>query len=89
MQATQPNPNSELDLYAAQAIDAARPVAMMASAALGRPVPLEVCYSARGFYLGTYVDDEPYSRESAEYWTTREAAEAALAGGQWTQRQWA
>ncbi|MBL8345387.1 MAG: hypothetical protein JNN03_08095 [Rubrivivax sp.] len=68
---------------------ATRPVAQIAAAALGRPVPLEVCYSARGFYLGTYVDDEPYSRESAEYWTTREAAEAALAGGQWTQRQWA
>lgn len=78
----------ELDLRADSTAGATRPVARIAAAALGRPVPLEVCYSAAGFYLGTYVDNEPYSRESAEYWTTREAAEAALAGGQWTQRQW-
>lgn len=78
----------EPDLRADPTAGASRPVAQIATATLGRPVPLEVCYSAGGFYLGTYVDNEPYSRESAEYWTTREAAEAALAGGQWTQRQW-
>lgn len=78
---------SELNLCAAQTAGTARPVAQIASAALGHPVPLEVCYSAAGFYLGTYVQAEPYSRESVEYWRKREEAEAALASGRWTQRQ--
>lgn len=78
---------SELSLGTTQAVDAARPVAQIASAALGRPVPLEICYSARGFYLGTYVDAEPNSRESVEYWHKREEAEAAMASGRWTQKQ--
>jgi hypothetical protein len=77
----------ELNLCAAQTVDAARPVAQIASAALGHPVPLEICYSAAGFYLGTYVDAEPYSRESVEYWRKREEAAAALASGRWTQKQ--
>lgn len=77
----------ELKLCAAQAVDAARPMAQIASATLGRPVPLEICYSAAGFYLGTYVDAEPYSRESVEYWRKREEAAAALASGRWTQKQ--
>lgn len=78
---------SELNRGAKRAADAARPVARIASAALGHPVRLEVCYSAAGFYLGTYVQAEPYSRESVEYWRKREEAEAALASGRWTQRQ--
>lgn len=78
---------SELHVCAAQAVNAGRPVAQIASAALGRPVLLEICYSAAGFYLGTYVDAEPYSRESVEYWRKREEAAAALASGRWTQKQ--
>ena len=38
---------------------------------------LQVCRSAAGYYLGTYCDCGPYSRES-EYFDTREEAEAAL-----------
>lgn len=54
----------------------------------GVSLPLEVMRSAAGFYLGTSQDDMPYSRESAEYWPTYEAAEAALDAGPdaWTQR---
>ena len=46
-----------------------------------------VCYSARGFYIGTRDEDGlPYSRESVEYWPQRETAEACLANGRWTQK---
>ncbi|MCW5631919.1 MAG: hypothetical protein KIT17_01150 [Rubrivivax sp.] len=62
-------------------------MAQLASHALGRQATLEVCRSAAGFYLGTYVDHEPYSRESVEYWNTRKEAQDALVNGQWTQRQ--
>jgi hypothetical protein len=51
-----------------------------------RRLPLQVCESAAGFYLGTMDEDEPYSRESAEYWRTREEANAALQSpSRWTQ----
>jgi hypothetical protein len=45
----------------------------------GQDYPLQVCESAAGYYLGTRMPNgEPYSRESAEYWRTREEAETAL-----------
>lgn len=47
---------------------------------------LQVLDSPVGFYLGTLEDGLPYSRESVEYWPTREAAQAALDAGIWTQR---
>jgi hypothetical protein len=52
-------------------------------------LPLQVCPSAAGFYLGTLTPKgEPYSRESVQYWPTRGAAERALRIGRpaWTQR---
>jgi hypothetical protein len=53
-------------------------------------LPLQVCRAASGIhYIGTLTPEgEPYSRESAEYWPTREAAEKALKAGRstWTQR---
>lgn len=51
-------------------------------------LPLEVMRSAAGFYIGTSEDGMPYSRESNEYWPTREQAERAMALGEdgWTQR---
>lgn len=56
----------------------------------GRTLPLKVCRAASGiFYLGTLEEDgAPYSRESAEYWRTREEAERALTQGPplWSQR---
>jgi hypothetical protein len=54
----------------------------------GEDLPLEVCESAAGYYIGTKQDGEPFTRESAEYWPTRTEAEAALRRGRpaWTQR---
>lgn len=51
-----------------------------------RQLPVEVCASEAGFYLGTRDGNgEPFSRESV-YWVTREEAERALRTGNWTQR---
>ena len=61
---------------------------MLARQCSGKHLPLEVCYSARGFYLGTRDSDGcPYSRESQEYWTKRDEAQAALDADLWTQLQ--
>jgi len=49
-------------------------------------LPLEVLQSAAGFYIGTFNEDGPISRESVEYFPTREVAEVALTEGSWTQR---
>lgn len=49
-------------------------------------LPLEVLRSAAGFYIGTACDGIPVSRESVEYFRSREAALSALATGAWTQR---
>lgn len=51
-----------------------------------RRLPLSVLKSARGYYLGTFCDLGPVSRESAEYWPSEEQAQAAMASGEWTQR---
>ncbi len=52
-----------------------------------RQLPLQVCQSAAGFYLGTKEKDQPFSRESVESWLTREEAnEALLSARKWTQR---
>lgn len=56
---------------------------------IGYRLPLSVLESFRGFYLGTANDEGPVSRESVEYWRTREAAQSALSAGEgkgWTQR---
>jgi len=50
-------------------------------------LPLQVLQSHAGFYIGTFSDEDgPISRESEEYFPTRQAAEAALASGTWTQK---
>lgn len=51
----------------------------------GNNYPLQVLQSRRGFYLGT-LDDEglPFSRESAEYFRSHQAAADALHSGRWT-----
>lgn len=56
------------------------------SAAAGQPLPLEVHKSRAGYYLGTWSDDGPFTRESAEYWRTQDKAAEALKTGRWTQR---
>ena len=62
-------------------------------------LPLQVLGSKAGFYIGTFLEldltlemDEmpeffgPVSRESEEYFSTAEEAQAALDKGLWTQR---
>ena len=61
-------------------------IGAMAKRIFDRTLELQICYSAAGFYLGTYDEDGPCTRESAEYWTSREAAARALESGVWTQR---
>ena len=51
-----------------------------------RVLPLQVLQSAAGFYIGT-SDLGPYSHESEEYFSCEEAAVAALASDNWTQRR--
>lgn len=67
----------------------AGPSGLLAREFAGRRLPLQVLRSAAGFYIGTADDDGPCSRESAEYWRTAEAAQAALDAGPdaWTQRE--
>jgi hypothetical protein len=55
--------------------------------AAGEILPLKVCQSRAGFYIGTTTElGEPFSRESAEYWAKRPQAENALQSGKWSQR---
>jgi hypothetical protein len=49
-------------------------------------LPLQVCQSQAGFYIGTWDEFGPYSRESVEYFKTRKKADEAFATGNWTQR---
>lgn len=58
----------------------------LAKAYCNRVLPLDVYKSNAGFYIGTYSEDGPCSRESVEYFRTETAAREALATTQWTQR---
>lgn len=49
-----------------------------------RKLPLGVYKSNSGFYIGTYDYDGPCSRESEEYFDTREEAHEALLTNNWT-----
>lgn len=62
------------------------PIIGRLSAAAGQALPLQVCFSRAGYYLGTQDELGPVSRESIEYWPTRTAADEALSTGHWTQR---
>ena len=52
-----------------------------------RELPLEVLRSAAGYYLGTWDEEGPFTRESQEYFSNERAAWDALARGDWTQRK--
>lgn len=52
----------------------------------GFRLELTVLNSEGGFYIGTYNNEGPVTRESLEYWTTLEAAQSALKRDAWTQR---
>lgn len=50
-------------------------------------LPLQVCRSGAGFYIGTCSETEgPISRESNEHWETEAGAEDALRTGEWSQK---
>ncbi|WP_180190207.1 hypothetical protein [Acinetobacter sp. YH01009] len=51
----------------------------------GFELEVQVLKSGAGFYIGTF-DCEPVSRESIEYFETRDIAEEALKNNTWTQR---
>lgn len=53
---------------------------------LGRILPLQVYKSGAGFYIGTYDDEGPCSRESNEYFRSEKLAQEALSSGNWTQK---
>ncbi|CAB5682073.1 hypothetical protein ABE607_17495 [Comamonas aquatica] len=53
----------------------------------GKKLPLKVYRSNAGFYIGTYSDEGPFTRESVEYFRKEEQADHALATGQWTQKE--
>jgi hypothetical protein len=53
----------------------------------GKHLPLQVCASMAGFYLGTLnPDGTPCSRESVEYWRRHAQATEALQQCHFTQR---
>jgi hypothetical protein len=59
---------------------------LLAQELLHLELPLQVCESESGYYIGTNCpQDGPISRESEEYYPTRDAAQAALDTGRWTQ----
>lgn len=53
---------------------------------LGVRLPLRVLRSAAGYYIGTFDEQGPVSRESLEYYPTLEAAQAALDDNTFTQK---
>lgn len=53
------------------------------------PIPIKVCQSAAGFYIGRECECGPYERISADYFPTREQAEAAVTSGDYDTRDYA
>lgn len=49
-------------------------------------LPVKVLTALNGYYIGTQNEDGPVSRESVEYWTSKDHAQRALENGKWTQR---
>lgn len=58
----------------------------LAKSYCGVELPLQVLKSQAGFYIGTSDVEGPCSRESVEYFPTKDAAFAALKTGEWTQK---
>ena len=49
-------------------------------------LPLKVCHSAAGYYIGSWDAEGPVSRDSEEYYRTEQLAQAALDNNTFTQR---
>lgn len=52
----------------------------------GIKLPIQVLKSGCGYYIGTFDEQGPCSRESVEYWPTQDQANNALVMNNWTQR---
>ena len=63
-------------------------IGKLAKEILGVELLVTVLESRAGFYLGTQDNGAPVSRESEEYFTDRNVAEAALRSGKFTQRMY-
>lgn len=54
------------------------------------PMPVQVCQSAAGYYIGRWCDYcGPWERLSMSYWPTRDEAQRALDEGGWGDRSYA
>ena len=53
---------------------------------IDKRLPLQVCHSAAGHYIGTTDAEGPVSRESVQYFRSYQAARHALETGHWQQR---
>ncbi|MFG9255198.1 hypothetical protein ACEP22_23350 [Pseudomonas aeruginosa] len=60
----------------------------LALAHLRLELPLQVLMSNAGFYIGTLDEEGPASRESVEYYPSRDLAQQALDNGTWTQQEY-
>jgi len=52
----------------------------------GMVLEVKVLVSGGGYYIGTECDCGPYSRESRDYYPSREKAQAALDTNTWVRR---
>ncbi|WP_075258011.1 hypothetical protein [Herbaspirillum camelliae] len=53
---------------------------------VGKRLPLQVCHSAAGHYIGTTDAEGPVSRESVQYFRSYQTASQAMTTGHWQQR---
>ncbi|MGV8399246.1 hypothetical protein ACV33W_08480 [Pseudomonas aeruginosa] len=53
----------------------------------GQLLPVQVLKSAAGYFIGTADNEGVVSRESVEYYASRDLADSALVTGQWQQRE--
>ena len=64
----------------------AESIGFLALTYVGKRLPLQVCHSAAGYFIGTTDENGPVSRESFEYFRSYQDADQALATGCWQQR---
>lgn len=61
----------------------------LALAHLSLELPLQVLMNTnRAYYIGTFDEEGPVSRESVEYYPSRELAQQALTNSTWTQLEY-
>lgn len=61
-------------------------IGQLAQQELQLSLPLKVCHSHKGYYIGTLLGVLPCSRESVEYYSDHHSAHKALETKSWTQR---